>query len=54
MNDPVVSSDGHTYERSEIEKWLKKNETSPLTNLKLENKKLIPNLTLKLLIQDMN
>ena len=30
--DPVVCSDGHTYERSAIEQRLRGHETSPLTN----------------------
>lgn len=29
--DPVVASDGHTYERFELKKWQKNNNTSPLT-----------------------
>jgi hypothetical protein len=52
MNDPVICSDGHTYERGEIIKWLKTNNTSPKTNIKLKNKKLTPNLSLKMLIDD--
>lgn len=31
MRDPVVASDGFTYEANEIEKWIRKNKTSPLT-----------------------
>jgi hypothetical protein len=33
--DPVVLSDGHTYERSAIEEWLTKRHTSPITGLPL-------------------
>jgi len=29
--DPVVASDGHTYERCAIETWLHKHKTSPVT-----------------------
>lgn len=53
MLDPVVASDTHTYERSEITKWFStcenngKNLTSPKTNAPLENKTLISNHTLK-------
>ncbi len=47
MTDPVVTSDGNTYERQAIEQWLKKNNTSPLTNKPLANKKVIPNQHLK-------
>lgn len=31
MRDPVVCADGHSYERSVIEAWLQKHDTSPLT-----------------------
>lgn len=29
IREPVVAMDGHTYEKSAIEKWLKSNQTSP-------------------------
>merc|ERR1711964_274552 len=29
MTDPVIAADGHSYERTAIEKWLKDNDTSP-------------------------
>ena len=50
MVDPVIASDGHTYERRNIEKWLKIKRTSPLTNKDLE-KKLTPNTALEVKIQ---
>ncbi len=31
MKDPVMTTDGHSYERSEIAKWLKNKSTSPKT-----------------------
>ncbi|KAI5066178.1 hypothetical protein GOP47_0018802 [Adiantum capillus-veneris] len=31
MEDPVITADGHSYERSAIEKWLKHHDTSPKT-----------------------
>jgi len=37
---PVVTSDGQVYERSAIKKWLKTNNTSPLTGLPLQDKTL--------------
>jgi len=43
MLDPVCTVDGQIYERSYIERWLKNNDTSPLTNLKLSSKKLVSN-----------
>ena len=36
FNDPVMGSDGYCYERSAIEKWLKKNSTSPTTGLHMQ------------------
>jgi len=41
--DPVVTSDGNTFERHAIEQWLRTNDASPLTKEKLENKLLFPN-----------
>ncbi|KAJ6309310.1 hypothetical protein OIU76_018828 [Salix suchowensis] len=46
MNDPCVAADGYTYERKAIQKWLEKNDTSPMTNLPLPNKNLLPSYTL--------
>lgn len=31
FRDPVVASDGHTYEKGAIDKWLRTNTTSPRT-----------------------
>eukprot|EP00300_Choanocystis_sp_HF-7_P027512 c32644_g1_i1.p1 GENE.c32644_g1_i1~~c32644_g1_i1.p1 ORF type:complete len:273 (-),score=47.72 c32644_g1_i1:89-871(-) len=46
--DPVVAVDGHTYERSAIEEWLKTHNTSPKTNEKLPNTQiLIPNRAIR-------
>jgi hypothetical protein len=47
MRDPVFTSDGETYEREEIERWFTKNQTSPSTNVKLNDKVLKPNIALK-------
>lgn len=47
MVDPVICADGQTYERSQIEEWLRTNNTSPKTNLPLRNKVLVPNMALK-------
>ena len=45
-------ADGHTYERSAIEQWLETHNTSPATGVELESKQLIPNHSLRSLIQD--
>ena len=50
MENPVVATDGYTYEKQAIEHWLETKMTSPLTNLKMPNKTLIPNYTIKSLI----
>jgi hypothetical protein len=52
MTDPVIAMDGNTYERPAIEQWLRANDTSPLTNETLPNKTLIPNRSLRKIIQD--
>lgn len=31
FREPVIAQDGHTYERSAIEKWFEKHSTSPRT-----------------------
>lgn len=31
FRDPVMAEDGHTYERTAIERWLRRNQTSPMT-----------------------
>jgi len=51
MREPVVASDGHTYEKSAIEKWLKTNNISPRSGEPIESLTL-SNINLKKLIQD--
>ncbi|XP_020577835.1 U-box domain-containing protein 57-like isoform X2 [Phalaenopsis equestris] len=53
MYEPVVAMDGFTYEETAIREWLKNGrDTSPMTNLELENLNLSPNHALKIAIQD--
>jgi Mg-chelatase subunit ChlD len=60
MVDPVLAVDGHSYERTAIEKWFKNHPAgdrggrvlSPMTNKPLKSLNLIPNITLRKLIQD--
>ncbi|CAH1259357.1 WDSUB1 [Branchiostoma lanceolatum] len=47
MAEPVTASDGYTYDRTEIEGWLIRKQTSPTTNQKLTDFELVPNLKLK-------
>jgi hypothetical protein len=52
MNDPVSTCTGVTYDRASIEKWIDDgNNTCPATLLPLVTKELIPNHTLRRLIQ---
>ena len=43
LEDPVVAADGHTYSRKAIERWLSRNDKSPLTNEELTSDLLFPN-----------
>ncbi|CAN6860666.1 unnamed protein product [Brassica oleracea] len=43
MSDPCVAADGYTYDRRAIEEWMEDHCTSPVTNLPLQNIKLLPN-----------
>ncbi|XP_058762631.1 U-box domain-containing protein 19-like [Vicia villosa] len=52
MTDPVTISTGQTYDRASIYKWLKAgNKTCPKTGENLNSTELVPNTTLKKLIQ---
>lgn len=42
VTDPVRSPEGHIFERKEIEKWLEKSETSPMTRSPLTKEMLQP------------
>ena len=35
MVDPAIAADGHTYERTAIQAWLKQHSISPVTGLPL-------------------
>ena len=54
MEDPVMASDGMSYDRQNIEKWFKKSHISPCTNEVLSNKILIPNRQLKHAMEEMH
>jgi len=47
MEDPVITGDGHSYEKAAIEEWFRNSLNSPLTNKELNPKNIIPNITLK-------
>ena len=50
--DPVVTTDGHTYSRAPISRWLETHNTSPATNLVLTDKRLTPNHVLRAAIEE--
>lgn len=52
MSDPVTTADGHSYERSSIERWLKTRDTSPQTGERLRHKELIPAHALRNAIEE--
>lgn len=52
MIDPVLCSDGQSYDRGTISVWLASHDTSPLTNLRLANTNLLPNIALRNSIQE--
>jgi hypothetical protein len=52
LREPVVASDGHTYEKAAIEKWLRSNRTSPRSGQNMDDL-LVRNTNMKKLIQDM-
>ena len=47
LNDPVITPDGYTYERKEIEKWIRQNGTDPMTRQPLSISQLIINRAVK-------
>jgi len=50
MEEPVITSCGHTFEKSYIEQWLSKNEHCPICKKKI-NKDLVSNFSLKAIIE---
>lgn len=52
MECPVVTADGHTYERHAILTWLETSDMSPRTGKHLPNKTLLPNFSLRAQIED--
>ena len=52
MHDPVVASDGNSYERSAIASWLLDHDKSPLSGEKLDGV-LLPNTRLRAIIAEL-
>lgn len=53
MTDPVIASDGHTYERKALEELLSGSCVSPATQTAFANKNIIPNKAMKSTIDQM-
>ena len=53
MVDPVITADGHSYEKSAILRWIQTDHmNSPLTGVRLDHNVLTPNYSLRSLIQN--
>ena len=53
MVDPVMASDGHTYDRASIEAWFARGKrTSPKTNQPLAHLFLAPNHLIKSMVSE--
>ena len=50
--EPVIAADSFTYEKMAIQTWLNSKDTSPITDAKLGNKDLIPNLVIQKMTRD--
>ena len=54
MTEPVMMVDGYSYEKRAIQHWLTQSNRSPMTNLPLHDTRLIPNLKLLEIINEIN
>lgn len=53
MRDPVVTQDGHVYERDAIQEWFRRgHRSSPVTGMMLPNLALIPEVPLRRAIEE--
>ncbi|KAK9817751.1 hypothetical protein WJX72_001623 [[Myrmecia] bisecta] len=53
FRDPVLAADGHTYERVDIRRWLRRKNTSPQTRQPLPIKVLVPNHMVRSAVQEL-
>ncbi|KAI8474437.1 MAG: hypothetical protein J3K34DRAFT_518175 [Monoraphidium minutum] len=53
FRDPVVASDGQTYERAAILSWMSSSETSPLTHQPLVRGALMPNKLIRAIVDEL-
>lgn len=54
MREPVMMVDGYSYEKRAIQHWLTQSNRSPMTNIPLHDTRLIPNLKLLEIINEIN
>jgi len=52
FHDPVVASDGHTYERAAITSWLQTSHISPMTRQNISSETLNPNRIVKKMAEE--
>lgn len=50
--NPVLLSDGYTYEKEYILKWIQNNNKSPMTNRELINKDISPNILVRSMVRE--
>jgi hypothetical protein len=51
MDDPVVLTDGFSYERAAIVEWMKSKTISPMTGMPVVGS-IVPNTVLRVMIND--
>ena len=52
MEDPAVASDGFTYERVSLQRWMTRSPTSPMTRQPFTHVALYPNMLLRTEIRE--
>ena len=52
MHEPVIAADGHTYEQDAIQGWLQHSTSSPVEGCHLKHTRLVPNVLVRKLLQN--
>jgi hypothetical protein len=52
MSDPVIASDGHTYDRLSFEEWIKSSNDSPVTGQPLDTLDVRSNFSIRSMINE--
>lgn len=53
MVEPVIAADGHTYEKTAMQEWLRQHIISPATGVDLEHACLLPDFAVRSIIADL-